>query len=254
MSRWSPAEEILMDVGVACPDDIDLRAIAAHVGLKLVVAPLTGCEARVLGNGNSGFVTVNQKSNRLRQRWSVGHEIGHWRHHRGLTIACQSSDIDGGGRERSSPAERAADQFAADLLLPWFLVRGRLRQTREWTWDEVSRLAKEYRVSLTAAAIRLVESNEHPCILVRYENARRSWFVRGRDTPAKWFPVDKPGQGTGAAQVLEGHTKRSERTCVRADDWFSADRRGVFEIEEESIADGQGALTLLHLPDPEMLD
>lgn len=45
----SPAEQLLQDLGVTEPKEIDLEAIAFHVNARIRYRPLDGCEACIVG-------------------------------------------------------------------------------------------------------------------------------------------------------------------------------------------------------------
>jgi hypothetical protein len=59
------------------------QAIAYACGATILPQPLTGCQANIIGFGDRAIITVNSKSIRTRQRFSSGHEPGHWMKDRG---------------------------------------------------------------------------------------------------------------------------------------------------------------------------
>ena len=77
MTDWYPAEALLKSLGVNAPDDIDLEAIAWHVGAIVRYQRLDNCEAQIVGLGNRSVITVNSDSSSTRRRFSIGHELGH---------------------------------------------------------------------------------------------------------------------------------------------------------------------------------
>ena len=79
----SAAEELLQDLGVTEPDEIDLEAIAFYAGARVRYRALDGCEARIVGTNDQAIISVGLHSPRRRQRFSIAHELGHWHHHRG---------------------------------------------------------------------------------------------------------------------------------------------------------------------------
>ena len=79
----SPAEETLRELGVTDPKDIDIEAIAWCLGARVTYRPLDRCEARITGNGDQAIITVNSRSPWRRRRYSVAHELGHWKYDRG---------------------------------------------------------------------------------------------------------------------------------------------------------------------------
>ena len=90
--KLSPAERLLRLYGIVAPGQIDLEVIAFDQGVSVKRRPLTGCEARILGRGDRAIITVDNRQSKTRQRFSTAHELGHWHHHRGKTLACRSTD------------------------------------------------------------------------------------------------------------------------------------------------------------------
>ena len=100
MKGLSPAERLLKDLGVNDPKEIDLEAVAWTLGARVKYRPLDRCEACITGDMERAIITVNSRSPRRRRRFSIGHELGHWQHHRGRILVCRSDDI---GRGRLFP-------------------------------------------------------------------------------------------------------------------------------------------------------
>jgi Zn-dependent peptidase ImmA (M78 family) len=85
MSGVTAAEQILLELGITQPSEIDLEAIAASRKAFIRYEPLDRCEAMIVGN-KKAIIIVNSRSRPERQRFSVAHEIGHWHHHRGKVL------------------------------------------------------------------------------------------------------------------------------------------------------------------------
>ncbi|MGA8399542.1 MAG: ImmA/IrrE family metallo-endopeptidase, partial [Stellaceae bacterium] len=115
MTGGTPAEVILKSLGISEPREIDLEAIAGHLGPRIRYRPLGRCEARIIGAEDHAVIPVNSLSSRRRRRFSIGHELGHWHHDRGRVLFCQAEDIGRGAPGSLSP-ERLADRFASNLL------------------------------------------------------------------------------------------------------------------------------------------
>ena len=104
---------------------------------------------------------------------------------------CQADDIETGSMIGKLP-ERAADRFAAQLLMPEFLIRESFRgYNNRFDMGTIRAMAEDFDMSLTAAAIRLVERNTLPSFLVCHTPKGRKWFTRSPKVDHRWFPMDQ---------------------------------------------------------------
>jgi hypothetical protein len=255
VTRLTHAEETLWGLGIERPEEIDLEAIALTLGARVRYRPLDGCEARIIGNGGNAVITVNSQSSKRRQRFSLAHELGHWRYHRGKILVCRAEDIGRSDRSATSP-ERVADTFAADLLMPWFLFKPAARNHNRATIHAVKTLADVFAVSLEAAAIRVVESNLFSAIVVCHGRGGRLWFHRSPSIPERWFPQSELDQDSYAFDILFGN-KPDDATPhkVGADAWFDSLEAQHYEMFEQTAKIGDGkTLTLLTLSNSRMLE
>lgn len=62
MTPPTAAEQILQALGIEEPGEIDLEAVAWHMGVTVRYRPLDGCEARIIGNGARAIATINERS------------------------------------------------------------------------------------------------------------------------------------------------------------------------------------------------
>jgi hypothetical protein len=251
----SPAELVLKGLGVVEPQDIDLEAIAWTLGARIKCRPLDGCEACITGNHERAIITVNSRSPRRRRRYSIGHELGHWKHDRGKVLVCRADEIGHAGR-KDAPAERVADAFAADLLMPGYLFRPIARAHPKLNLKTVRAIADIFDTSLTSTAIRLVESGHAPALLVCHGSKGRKWFAQGPDVPARWWPQEALDHESGAFAILfGGHADDPVLRRIGADAWFDRPEAGTYEVEEQTIRTGDSeVLTLLLVRDEGMLE
>ena len=187
MISLSPAECVLQELGITDPREIDLEAIAWHLGVRVKVCALDGCEARITGHGGRAIVRVDRSSHPRRRRFSIGHELGHWRHHRGRLLVCRSEDI-GNRTPGAATIERVADAYAADLLMPRYLFIPIARQYSRLDFRTVREISDLFETSRPATAIRLVEDKHSPVLLVCHGHEGRKWFARSPEIPNRWFP------------------------------------------------------------------
>jgi hypothetical protein len=215
---------------------------------------LDGCEARIVGYGSNAIITVDDRKPRTRQRFSTAHELGHWKYHRGLHLACRPDEI-AESRENSFNPERVADFYAADLLLPRYLFIPRAAELRVCSFETVETLSGEYSTSVPATAIRLVEYGPEPAMLVCHGPNGRKWFHRPREIPQRWFPRDDLGAESSAMDVLYGRNRFNSRRSIGAEAWFDRRDASRFEIDEDCfrMSDDE-ILTLLIFTDQAMLE
>src|ERR1044072_1141900 len=150
------AIKLLEELGITEPADINIEAIAEHCDATVIYHPLKGSAAGMLGFGKRAFITVGSESRRERQRFSAAHELGHWMIHRGkvASFVCQAEVF--ANEWVTDNRERRANRYPADLLLPSHMFEPRAKN-HEITFTTVDLLAREFKTSLTATAIRLVE-------------------------------------------------------------------------------------------------
>jgi IrrE N-terminal-like domain len=134
------AQEVLKELGVTEPSEIDIDAIAWSLGARVKYRPLDSCEARVAGNGDQAIITVNSRSSRRRKRFSVAHELGHWKYDRGRILVCRSDEIGRAGQNYPT-AERVADSYAAQLLMPAYIFDPIARSYPKATFQTVTKIA-----------------------------------------------------------------------------------------------------------------
>ncbi len=256
----SPAERVLRSLGVTEPEEIDLDAIAWSLGVVAVKRrTLDGCEARIVGYGGRAVITVDDRRHPQRQRFSIGHEIGHWCHHRGRTLICRPEEI---GSASSAPSakvagtERAADAFAAELLLPRYLLEPIARPYPKLTLKVLRAVAGRFDTSLSATAIRLAELGHSPFVLVCHGQGGRRWFRRSRDVPERWYPRGDLDRDSFAFDLVYGTgTEQPFPRKVGAEAWFDRREAEEYELEEQSfrVSDDE-VLTILHITDDCMLE
>lgn len=252
MNPLTPAEQLLQELGITEPDEIDLEAIALYLGASVRYWPLDGCEARIIGRGGKAIITVSERSSPARARFSIAHELGHWRYHRGRALVCRVEDYR--PRRVVSP-ERVADSYAADLLMPNYLFRPIARQHPKLSFQTVHEVAKIFRTSHTATAIRLVEGNHTPAFLVCHGPQSRKWFARAPSVPSHWFPRESLDPDSFAFDVLKGGADDALPRKIGADAWLDRDEAAEHEVHEQTIRiAADEVLTLVLITDPHMLE
>ena len=256
MRPLTSSETLLQSLGITEPEEIDLEAIAWDQGAEIRYRELDGCEARIVGAGDKAVISIHKYSQDRRQRFSIGHELGHWHHHRGKSFICRSEDIGNyAGVNVTNDAEKTADRYSADLLLPLYIFKEVVKQYKQPTYKTIFSIADLFGVSKTCTAIRYVEHGNFPCILICHDQSGRKWFKRNKDVPDKLFPRKDMDHESGAFDVLYGQQDKTARTVVPGDTWFDWRMADRYEVWEETFQARQGeTLTLLTWQNEEMLE
>ncbi|MBF5039898.1 ImmA/IrrE family metallo-endopeptidase [Methylophilus sp. 13] len=249
----SKAERRLLELGIHSPNEIDLEAIAWDEGVRVQYKELIGCEARLVGYNNRAIVTIRNQSDQRRKRFSLAHELGHWNYHRGRSFECRVDDwIEG---YTVKPAEeREADTYASELLMPKYMFEPVAKKLKRPTFDGVKQLADAFNTSITATAIRLVNINAWPLVLVCHSKNGRVWFNRSKDVPERWFPQKELSQDSMAFDQLFANEARVRAQKATADTWFDNHEAERYEIIEDAIKiSNDRVLSLLWIENDEML-
>jgi hypothetical protein len=245
-------EQILAELGIREPDDLDIEAIAEHCGATIRYRPLSGCEARIIGSRDRAIITINVNSWRGRQRFSGGHELGHWICDRGQVAFKCDYETYVRGWWAVNPETRA-NRFASDLLLPLSMFQPRAHGLPV-TFASVRKLADEFKMSLTSIAIRLVEHGGLPSMLVCNGPQKKEWFVASPEVKGRLWPVARPNQGSLAASLLNNVNEQKGSTDVRCDHWINHPRAEHYWIREDSLRLNEGTvLSLLWWEDEKQL-
>jgi uncharacterized protein DUF955 len=251
--RLTPAERLLQELGVTEPSEIDLEAIAFYLGARVRYRNLEGCEARIIGRDDAAIITIGKSCTDRRKRFSLAHEIGHWTHHKGQTLVCRVEETVPQGK---MSAERVANNYAADLLMPRYLFHSVARSYPKLNFKTVGDVADIFHTSRPATAIRLVEGGHSPALLVCHGLKGRRWFMRGPDVPSRWFPRDDLDADSFAFAVLFG--KKADDPMPRkidADAWFDRGDASKFVVHEQTVRTASDEiLTLVLISDDEMLE
>ncbi len=239
-------DALLHDLGVTEPSEIDLDVLAWRVGATVRRHRLRDCEARVTGFNDRAIITVTDNVAPTRQRFSIAHELGHWYHHRGYALTCRSVEIGSADAARND-AERVADRYAADLLMPAYLFHARLKAAKASDWTGVRAVAKEFCVSPLAAAIRIIESDRYPLLLVCHDAQGRRWFKAANSLQGRCFPRPDLDSDTPAFALLYGHREQQKPCSSPGLTWFERGLASQIPVQEHSMSDGNSIYTLLLL-------
>ena len=146
--------------------DFDIEALCRRLDIEDIERIDTSAFAAALvmdENKAAGSILLASDSGAKRQRFSIGHELGHFliaSHlpRSGERFSCSRDDLklaDAAQQDRHKRIEAEANRFTAELLMPAVKVRSRLTSS-EPDLGEVLRLANEFAVNKEAMTRRYI--------------------------------------------------------------------------------------------------
>ncbi len=136
------ADDILRTLEIAFPP-VDVLGIAQRLGVRLGWTEDHSGELRV--EGDDALILIRKGEALVRQRFTVAHELGHLMLH-SVDRAHRHSDSTFAG----TPREVQANQFAADLLMPLWMMDPAVHAFGA----DLKKLAQLFKVSEQAAKLR----------------------------------------------------------------------------------------------------
>lgn len=172
------ADDLLNELHIREPTEIDIERIAIFKGADVRYAPLRGMDGCLIREGGSAVITV-RSSLRFegQKRFVIAHELGHFfLHPHTRQIETVDKEQANNWSEKQETEEYEANLFAAELLMPrtLFAPRG---AGQEPSFQLIESLAKEFSTTLTATAVQFVRTTQEECALVSAADRHRKWFI-----------------------------------------------------------------------------
>ena len=250
------ARRLLHSSGVRAADHIDIEEIARSYGAEIIIGKLDGATARVMLFGSRATIRV---SDRILHpgavRFAIAHELGHvvLGHHiptesdvqRFLARACTRN------RGEHDP-EPEANAFAAEALMPEWLLRKRC-EVSPVSLDVVRAIARDFRTSVVASAVRFAELTSERCAAVYSERGRVKWIVRSGSFPDQITRGMALDRGSIAHDYFKKRTIHTDPQTISADAWLPNIGSDVADVEivehAEVVPEWDGVLSLLWIPE-----
>jgi hypothetical protein len=96
------------------------EAVAAHLGVQVEYNPLVGCDGWCLRAGDRAIIQINDSVTKVRQRFTLAHELAHLILGTSPSVARPFYELLGSDQRE----ERAANELAAALLAPRDWLKG----------------------------------------------------------------------------------------------------------------------------------
>ena len=242
------ADELLRELQIREPAEIDIERIAIFKGTEVRYAVLRGMDGCLVREGNSAVITVRSSIDYEGQRrFVIGHELGHFFLHPDTRqIETVDNEQLANWSERQETEEYEANLFAAELLLPKMLLEQRI-SGKEPSFDLIKALAAEFHTTPTATAVQFVRTTSEECVLVSSANRQRLWFIPSRGFSFRMLEDGYIHGHSCAAEVNE--SKRSSRSAeIEAGYWleeFDGDHKSFITEDALYFPTLRRALSLL---------
>jgi Zn-dependent peptidase ImmA (M78 family) len=143
------AYEVLAEAGFEGPP-LEFEPILERYGIDLVLRPFNYVSGVLIKDPVYTLLVVNENDPDARRRFTIAHELGHFfLEHEGRRFAEPSDE--------NPPQERAANRFAAGLLMPEDWLRAAWDDYRDNPDHRPDIIAEMFGVSSEALKVRLKE-------------------------------------------------------------------------------------------------
>jgi len=234
------ASGVIEEFGICSPEHIRVRDIAFAKGAMVVEQKITRAAASIVKTRSHATIRIPPTDTVERKRFSIAHELGHllMNHVESIQRVCSDADM---MNWYQSSQETQANFFASELILPAMLVSRRC-DIENINFDPIKQIAKDFRASLTATAIKFVRLCPERCAVIYSTNGKIKWFYKSPD----WWPFIRRDQEidnrTVAYNFFVGKPMETDPVEIEADAWIES--RGLDEIVEHSIASPQYGFVL----------
>lgn len=176
------------------------------------------------------YILVKSGYPNLKERFIIAHEIGHYMLHPNEVLQICSGIVEGfNTKEIISKAEREANSFASELLLPSIKIRKEL-PLGNIDFGLMNEIAQRYRVSLSTAAIKCVENSKSESeTIICYERNIAKWYVSAnKEITWRNIPNTLPYESVARKLANRGQILK-QRTSEEVWEMFEGD------VQEEAI-------------------
>lgn len=162
--------------GFTSPEQLVIEDLAMARGILVMDGKLDSAAARLVCSGDTGIARISDRILEPgRRKFAIAHEIGHWELHKNQSHLLACTDEDMLARYGASRLEVEASIFAGSLLMPDYLFVKRAGGRRP-TKTVIDDLCTYFGTTLTATALRFVETSNDYYVFVLSENNRIRWW------------------------------------------------------------------------------
>ncbi|MGF1456279.1 MAG: ImmA/IrrE family metallo-endopeptidase [Alphaproteobacteria bacterium] len=248
------------------PVPVPIEDIAHAVDIS-DVAPIgaSGFEGGLVTDRDKsqGVILVNRSSDRRRQRFTVGHELGHFLMplhlpDEGTQFMCTAADMrkseTSKTMDRATRMEAEANRFSACMLMPANLFRRDLARSAAPDLELLLRMARKYDTSKEATARRFCELIDTPSAAVFSKDGKFLYAVWDRDFP--FIPIrrgDPVPSGSLTSRFSGSEGDVSDMEAVGGHWWVDAEPYCNRQLLEQTLVQINGfRLSLLQIDEDDV--
>jgi Zn-dependent peptidase ImmA (M78 family) len=154
------ASKILDDIGIFRAP-VNIKKVAEILGVRVKMDDFgEGISGFLVFKNGNGLIGINPDESRVRQRFTIAHELGHYNLHCNKSESFFVSKIHFRDEDSSTgemKKEREANAFAAAILMPKRMLQEAIESIPSFYTEDmaIKSLAKKFDVSTMAMSIRL---------------------------------------------------------------------------------------------------
>ncbi len=218
------AKKLLRGLFIDKPGKIDLYAIAGCENIFIEEKALESCEGQFVFKSGMGIISVDAElAESGQKRFTIAHELGHYFNSGKKENSFFCSGLDIRGIKQNLYAEVAANDFAAELLMPeeWFST---FTKGKKYSKFILADAAQYFNTSLSAAALRYAEIGSYPVAIIMCRDGAVKWSRINKYFPFKFIRTgSKVSSSSYAYEFFKGEKISNDPEKILADAWFWED-------------------------------
>jgi Zn-dependent peptidase ImmA (M78 family) len=227
--------EILYNNKIFHPGEIDVYKIARSMNLEIRIGPLDSVDGALIYNNLKGIIVV---SNRIiivaKKVYTIGHELSHYINERHEHKCIHKDFLFSTTKAR----ERAANEFAAELLLPTDWVKKYVK----WNSNGLQTIENMKRTfvnpGIITTAIKYAQIGDTPIAAIMSENNKVTWKCINPEFPYQELSIGQTlNDRTNAHNFYENKSKSKRIHRLSSELWFPHDKNAnvLSLIHEQNI-------------------
>ncbi len=229
------AQKILEEVGVKSLKEISLEEIIYSKGIFLKPCKIDGSQGRIVMNGRNAIISFDKSIEYTpKVNFILAHELGHFELHKDLLLKQNFlTDTEKTLNEwyAHGKHEKEANQFAAELLMPYHLFKEQVFR-KKFSIDLMRSVASFFGTSITASVLRYRDIGDFPIAIIFSDKKVIKWRSFSEDFLFQYLQVNSPiPENSVAVDYFYDGKLPTEPELIYAQDWFSNDYKIKYHID-----------------------